>query len=141
MLDRTRSTLPTVTVLAGLYAAIPGASAADILAKANTTVLGPNVYVFDPAMPAAEIRRIVSEVFAKMEANQFGPERFALLFKPGTYEVAFNVSSPANRVSALTPSVRSPTSRGISTRRVRRSGFSDRPHRAAERRPRGACAG
>jgi hypothetical protein len=83
--------LQTLAPLAGLCAVIPGASAADSLSKANTTVLGPNVYVFDPGMPAAEIRRIAAEVFGKMESNQFGPERFALLFKPGTYDVTFEV--------------------------------------------------
>ncbi len=91
MLDRTRSTLVTLAALAGLWAAIPDAVAADPVTVANATALGPNVYVFDPHMPAAEIQRIASEVFARMEANQFGSERFALLFKPGTYDVTFNV--------------------------------------------------
>lgn len=86
MLDRTRSMLPALVALA-LFAAPPGA----VAAAPNTTALGPNVYVFDPGMPADEIRRIASEVFRKMEANQFGPERYALLFRPGTYDVAFKV--------------------------------------------------
>jgi hypothetical protein len=92
MLDRTRSTLPTLAALAALGAPIPGVVAAAPPAAANATALGPNVYVFDPGMPAAEIRRIASGIFKKMEANQFGPERYALLFRPGTYDdVTFNV--------------------------------------------------
>ena len=59
--------------------------------EANRTLLGPNVYVFDAAMSASDIQQTADNVFKKMEANQFGPERVALLFKPGTYHVAFNV--------------------------------------------------
>lgn len=47
--------------------------------------LGPNVLVFDPAMPVAEIKAKVDAVAAQQLANEFGPQRYALLFKPGTY--------------------------------------------------------
>ncbi|NUT36378.1 MAG: sialidase [Hamadaea sp.] len=47
--------------------------------------LGPNVKVFDPSMSGATIQSQVDAVFAQMESNQFGSERHALLFKPGTY--------------------------------------------------------
>ncbi|MBP1967266.1 Ig-like domain-containing protein [Paenibacillus aceris] len=46
---------------------------------------GPNVYVFDPTTPAADIQTISTDVFTKQEKNQFGSERYALLFKPGSY--------------------------------------------------------
>ncbi|NOU98723.1 Ig-like domain-containing protein [Paenibacillus planticolens] len=52
---------------------------------------GKNVYVFDPAMPAADIQTIATNVFTKQETNQFGSERYALLFKPGTYSTAVRV--------------------------------------------------
>nr|WP_282206428.1 discoidin domain-containing protein [Kitasatospora fiedleri] len=45
--------------------------------------LGPNVLVFDPSTP--NIQATVDQVFAKQESNQFGTDRYALLFKPGTY--------------------------------------------------------
>ena len=61
------------------------------VSQANTTIMGPNVFVFDPGMPAADIQRTATDIFKKMEANQFGSERYALLFKPGTYNVTFNV--------------------------------------------------
>jgi hypothetical protein len=64
---------------------------ASELAAANDTPFGPNVYVFDAKMPAAEIERAAGEIFAKMESNQFGAERYALLFKPGIYRVNFKV--------------------------------------------------
>ncbi|AWL40419.1 MULTISPECIES: coagulation factor 5/8 type domain-containing protein [unclassified Streptomyces] len=46
--------------------------------------LGPNVLVFDPSTP--DIQGTVDEVFRKQESNQFGTERYALMFKPGTYD-------------------------------------------------------
>ena len=39
--------------------------------------------------PTFSARR--NDIFKKMESNQFGPERYALLFKPGKYNVDFNV--------------------------------------------------
>ncbi len=59
--------------------------------KANSTIFGPNVFVFDPKMPAADVEKAANDIFSKMETNHFGPERYALLFKPGTYKVDFKV--------------------------------------------------
>lgn len=53
--------------------------------------LGPNVLVFDPSMSDASIQAQVDAVFAVQESNQFGDERFALAFEPGTYTVDINV--------------------------------------------------
>ncbi|MFF3447955.1 adenylyl cyclase [Streptomyces sp. NPDC002667] len=53
--------------------------------------LGPNVIVFDPSMSNASIQAKVDAVFAIQESNQFGDERFALAFLPGTYTVDINV--------------------------------------------------
>ncbi|WP_238012436.1 discoidin domain-containing protein [Dactylosporangium sp. AC04546] len=50
-----------------------------------STDLGPNVIVFDPSMPASTIQARADQVFAEMESNQFGAQRYALAFKPGTY--------------------------------------------------------
>lgn len=49
---------------------------------------GPNVLVFDPSMPTSEIQATVNRIGAQQVGNQFGPERYALLFKPGTYGTA-----------------------------------------------------
>ncbi|WP_037879232.1 hypothetical protein [Streptomyces sp. NTK 937] len=46
--------------------------------------LGPQVMVFDPSTP--DIQGTVDEVFRKQESNQFGTDRYALMFKPGTYD-------------------------------------------------------
>ena len=69
----------------------PVAPVAPVAAGVNTTILGPNVYVFDPEMPAKDVQATATEIFKKMESNQFGSERYALLFKPGTYDVTFKV--------------------------------------------------
>src|SRR4029079_5370666 len=51
----------------------------------GTPDLGPNVYVFDPSMPVSQIRATVDAVAAQQVPNQFGTQRYALLFEPGTY--------------------------------------------------------
>ncbi|RYP93519.1 hypothetical protein DL770_000403 [Monosporascus sp. CRB-9-2] len=61
------------------------------VSTANETIFGDHVYVFDPSMPMADIQAKVTSIFQQMEANQFGTERYALLFKPGTYNVLFDV--------------------------------------------------
>jgi hypothetical protein len=49
---------------------------------------GPNVVVFDPSMPTSEIQARVDAIAAQQVPNQFGSQRYALLFKPGTYGTA-----------------------------------------------------
>nr|WP_240677101.1 adenylyl cyclase [Actinacidiphila soli] len=53
--------------------------------------LGPNVLVFEPSMGDAAIQAQVDAVFATQQSNQFGTERYALAFMPGTYNVDINV--------------------------------------------------
>ena len=83
--------LPALAAAAGLCGFLPSVLPAAPVATANATIFGPNVYVFDASMPAADIQRTATGIFSKMESNQFGAERYALLFKPGTYNVTFNV--------------------------------------------------
>jgi Pectate lyase superfamily protein len=54
-------------------------------AAAATPDLGPNVIVFDPSMPTSQIQATVDTIASKQVSNQFGTDRYALLFKPGTY--------------------------------------------------------
>jgi hypothetical protein len=61
-------------------AAVPSAHAAP-----GQPDLGPNVYVFDPSMPQSDIQAAVDAIAAQQVPNQFGTQRYALLFKPGTY--------------------------------------------------------
>ncbi|GAA2587922.1 RICIN domain-containing protein [Winogradskya consettensis] len=57
----------------------------------NNPDLGPNVSVFDPSMSASTIQSRLTTVFNQQVSNQFGTQRYALLFKPGTYNVDANV--------------------------------------------------
>src|SRR5438034_3764010 len=54
-------------------------------AAAATPDLGPNVIVFDSSMPTSQIQATVDAIASKQVSNQFGTERYAFLFKPGTY--------------------------------------------------------
>jgi hypothetical protein len=61
------------------------------LAQANNTIFGPYVYVFHSGMPHDAIQAQATTIFRKMESNEFSTEGYALLFKPGTYSVLFDV--------------------------------------------------
>ena len=50
--------------------------------------LGPNVYVFTPAMPQTQIQATVDAIASQQVSNQFGTQRYTLLFEPGTYGTA-----------------------------------------------------
>ena len=50
--------------------------------------LGVNVTVFDPSMPVSEIQAILDATHAAQVDNEMGTDRFAYLFKPGTYGTA-----------------------------------------------------
>ena len=69
----------------------PGTSAAALASPLHQPPasaqpdLGPNVEVFDPSMPTAQIQAAVNAVSAQQVTNQFGTQRYALLFKPGNY--------------------------------------------------------
>jgi hypothetical protein len=53
--------------------------------------LGPNVTIFDPSMSQSTIQNKLNSVFNQQVQNQFGNARYALLFKPGSYNVDANV--------------------------------------------------
>ncbi len=47
--------------------------------------LGPNVYVFTPSMSTASIVSTINGIANQQVSNQFGTQRYAFLFEPGTY--------------------------------------------------------
>ena len=51
---------------------------------------GPNVMVFDPSMPISQIQTTVNNIASQQVDNEMGTQRYALLFKPGTYGTAAN---------------------------------------------------
>ncbi len=55
---------------------------------AGAPAFGPNVYVFTPSMPQSQIQATVDSIAAQQVPNQFGTQRYTLLFEPGTYGTA-----------------------------------------------------
>src|SRR5260370_3710172 len=51
---------------------------------------GPNVYIFNPSMPLSKIQSTVNSIANQQVSNQFGTQRYALLFEPGTYGSSSN---------------------------------------------------
>src|SRR5580658_9476241 len=51
---------------------------------------GANVYVFTPSTPQSTIQATVDAIASTQVSNQFGTQRYALLFEPGTYGSATN---------------------------------------------------
>ncbi len=70
--------------------AAPAAAPFAAPAAAGLTNLGPNVQVFDPSMPVAQIQAAVDAISAQQVDNEMGSQRYALLFRPGTYGSAAN---------------------------------------------------
>lgn len=91
------SGLPRRAVLASMAAALPLAGLPSTACAATPPAtsrgagplpgggdLGENVLVFDPATPGIQDK--LDEIFRKQEKAQFGTDRHALFFKPGTYD-------------------------------------------------------
>jgi hypothetical protein len=72
--------LAAATVVA--LVAVSGAAARG---ASSPLQLGPNVYVFDPTMSTSQIQAAVDGIAAQQVGNEFGDQRYALLFEPGTY--------------------------------------------------------
>ncbi|MFF5078009.1 adenylyl cyclase [Actinoplanes sp. NPDC000266] len=61
------------------------ASASPAAATKNAPAFGSNVTIFDPSTPIAEIQAKLDAAHAQQVDNEMGTQRYAFLFKPGTY--------------------------------------------------------
>ena len=59
-------------------------------ASSSQPNFGPNVYIFNPTMSVSEIQATVDAIATQQVSNQFGTQRYALLFEPGTYGSSTN---------------------------------------------------
>ena len=60
----------------------------QLIAASGTKLdFGPNVFLFNPSLPAAAMQDQIDKVYATQKNNQFGPARSALLFAPGDYKL------------------------------------------------------
>ena len=68
-------------------AAVAAPAATATVAAPSTTGgnFGPNVYVFSPSMSQSSIQNTLDSIASEQVSNQFGAQRFALFFEPGTY--------------------------------------------------------
>ncbi|MEU4695097.1 glycosyl hydrolase family 28-related protein [Actinoplanes sp. NPDC023714] len=74
----------------GLALAAAGATGSPAAATSSSATpnLGANVTVFDPSMPVSEIQAKLDATHAQQVNNEMGTQRYAFLFKPGTYGTA-----------------------------------------------------
>ncbi|MGW3662348.1 coagulation factor 5/8 type domain-containing protein [Streptomyces sp. NPDC005141] len=77
------ATAPGLLALSAPASASPAVPAQQPSALPGGGDLGPNVIVFDPSTPGIQAR--LDQIFRQQESAQFGTGRYALLFKPGTY--------------------------------------------------------
>jgi hypothetical protein len=57
----------------------------------STPNLGSNVLIFSTSMPTSTIQSEINSVYATQQSNQFGTQRYELMFEPGTYNVTVPV--------------------------------------------------
>jgi hypothetical protein len=75
-----------VVPLAPIATAAPVAPATSAVAPSTTGgQFGPNVYIFSPSMPQASIQSTLDSIASQQVSNQFGAQRYAIFFAPGTY--------------------------------------------------------
>jgi len=75
--------LARLSFTAGLLAVASPALAA----KGAKPLFGPNVLIFNSSTPPQMIQKQIDAVYAIQQHNEFGPQRNALLFLPGSYSV------------------------------------------------------
>ena len=85
----TSVSLLVVSSFATIVALLAASFALPLSARAATSSSEPNfgqsVYVFNPSMSLSTIQATVDAVASEQVSNQFGTQRYALLFEPGTY--------------------------------------------------------
>jgi hypothetical protein len=79
-----------VAVAAVAFGLVAPAQAASAAPPTSAPDLGQNVIVFSPDMSQADIQAKADAVYAQQADNEMGTQRYALLFKPGTYGSATN---------------------------------------------------
>ena len=73
-------------------AALPAQSTSSMCPGANVAAFGPNVCVFNDTMSQASIQADLDNIAGQQVPNQFGSQRFAIFFEPGTYGSATHLS-------------------------------------------------
>src|SRR5690242_19553451 len=90
-----RGVLAAAATSAAAIGLTPGIARADTAATSSAAPtgsgsqpdFGPNVYVFGPDTPAAEVQAAFNRVLAVQEHNEMGLDRYAFLLRPGAYHL------------------------------------------------------
>jgi hypothetical protein len=90
LLSRLHSILVTGAIVVGASIVTSGAAAATALASSGAPDFGSNVLILNPGMSQSQVQATLDSVSSQQVNNQFGTQRFALLFEPGTYGSAAN---------------------------------------------------
>ncbi|MDO8107006.1 adenylyl cyclase [Isoptericola sp. b441] len=80
-----RGGVAVIAALAAASFAVSGAAAAPAHRTTGAADLGPNVVVFDPSMPVAQIQAKANAIADAQVDDEMGTGRWSLLFEPGTY--------------------------------------------------------
>jgi hypothetical protein len=90
-IKRVRASFGLGIVSVGLFTSVCAVSSAaqtDALpGRSPHPDFGPNVLVFAPSIPSANIQAQIDKVYAIQQHSEFGAARYALLFLPGEYHV------------------------------------------------------
>jgi hypothetical protein len=84
-----------VSLTAALFLSSPGVSLSETASDSSHPVqatvpdFGPNVLIFDPSM--TNIQSWLDAIFSRQERSEFGTNRYAVLFKPGHYDLDVRV--------------------------------------------------
>jgi hypothetical protein len=65
--------------------AVTAEAGTSLCPGADGSVFGPNVCLFDDSMPQSAIQADLNAIATQQVPNQFGTQRYAVLFEPGTY--------------------------------------------------------
>jgi hypothetical protein len=73
------------TLAVGIVGFTAGAASATVAHAGPSPNFGPNVIVLSPSMQQSAIQAKLNAVSTQQVGNQFGTQRYAILFEPGTY--------------------------------------------------------
>jgi hypothetical protein len=94
IVQRLATLLVLTCCVIALFAAYPSSSAYASSGPTNAgrraATFGSNVYIFNPGMPQSQIQATLNSIANQQVSNQFGTQRYALFFAPGTYGSSSN---------------------------------------------------
>lgn len=96
MIKRKRviSVVVVVLVAAGTIMFLRGNTMSKSQYKINNfhnEIFGENVYIFSPEDNPEEVQQVLDDLWEQQETNQFGEERYSVLFLPGEYSDSIKV--------------------------------------------------